>query len=56
MRRLMAAIRDTVIPDRAGGINIGGTIQIPHGSKARRRIYRSMAPCVTQGQGQNGGY
>jgi len=34
----------TTIRDRAGGIIIGGTIHIRHGSKVRHQIYRSMDP------------
>ena len=46
MRRPMAAILDTTIPDHAGGIIIGGIIHIRHGSKVRHRIYRSMGPGI----------
>lgn len=46
MRRYMATIRDTTIQDRAGGIIIGGTIHIRHGSKVRHQIYRSMGPGI----------
>ena len=54
MRRSMAAIRDTTIQDRAGGIIIGGGQQ---GQTSDIQIYGSWNTVgLTQGQGQDGGY